>query len=140
MVKLGMFIPKGTFLDSCCQFPSPAVSPCRPTPPQETLQHYQFWFSFHRFTAPFLMSLGAHRSFFCPPSLESLLPPVLWKSCNHILLGFKVRLGFPVPLSGAQAGKHPGSSVLLLTVVQQLVVILVLSQEEMSARPSTLPP
>ena len=32
------------------------------------------------------------------------------------------------------------SSVLLSTIIQQLVVILVLSQEEMSARPSTLPP
>ena len=46
----------------------------------------------YRFTAPFLMSLGAHRSFLCPSSLQSLLPPVL--SCNQILLGFKVR--FPV--------------------------------------------
>ena len=32
-----------------------------------------------------------------------------------------------------------GPSVLLSMVVQQLVVILVLSQEEMSARPSTPP-
>ena len=27
----------------------------------------------------------------CPLSLESLFSPVLWKSCNQILLGFKVR-------------------------------------------------
>ena len=32
-----------------------------------------------------------------------------------------------------------GSSILLLMVVQQLVAILVLSQEEMSMLPSTLP-
>ena len=32
-----------------------------------------------------------------------------------------------------------GSSILLLMAVQQLVVILVLSQEEMNASPSTLP-
>ena len=32
-----------------------------------------------------------------------------------------------------------GSSVLLSMVVQQLVAVLVLSQEEMSARPSTPP-
>ena len=32
-----------------------------------------------------------------------------------------------------------GSSIGLLMVVQQLVAILVLSQKEMSARPSTLP-
>ena len=43
------------------------------------------------FTAPFLMSLGAQRSFLCPPSLESPLAPALWKSCNQIPLGFKVR-------------------------------------------------
>ena len=27
----------------------------------------------------------------CPPRLESLFPPVLWKSCNQIPLAFKVR-------------------------------------------------
>jgi len=32
-----------------------------------------------------------------------------------------------------------GSSILLSMIVQQLVAILVLSQEEMSTRPSTLP-
>ena len=32
-----------------------------------------------------------------------------------------------------------GSSILLLMVVQQLVAVLVLSYEEMSARPSTVP-
>ena len=32
-----------------------------------------------------------------------------------------------------------GSGILLAMVVQQLVVILVFSQEEMSAHPSTLP-
>ena len=32
-----------------------------------------------------------------------------------------------------------GSSILLSMVVQQLIVILMLSKEEMSARPSTLP-
>ena len=26
----------------------------------------------------------------CPPRVESLFPPVLWKSCNQILLAFKV--------------------------------------------------
>ena len=32
-----------------------------------------------------------------------------------------------------------GSGILLSMVVQQLIVILMLSKEEMSARPSTLP-
>ena len=59
----------------------------------------------------FSLSLGAHNIFFflCPPSLESLFPPVLWKSCDQIPLAFKVRFPgeFPVPLSDPQAGK-PG--------------------------------
>ena len=41
-------------------------------------------------TAPLLWVL-VHAVSCVPPSLESLLPPVLWKSCNQILLAFKVR-------------------------------------------------
>ena len=34
----------------------------------------------------------------CPPRPESLVPPVLWKSCNQIPLAFKVNsLGIPSP-------------------------------------------
>ena len=51
-------------------------------------------------TAPFL-SLGVSRFCVCPPSLgKPLFPLVLWKSCNQIPLGFKVR----VP-GDRQAGK-----------------------------------
>ena len=165
--------------------------------------------------APFLWVLALGRFCLCPPRLESLFPPVLWKSCNQIPLAFKFQIswGFPVPLSDPQAGKPEvgfrtfttvgelfwyiffpvcgsftwrewdlsiswlcpsycltaalclflnmgyllfskfqclcfwtrgifylvNSSVLLWMVVQQLVVILVLLQEEMSTRPSTLP-
>ena len=130
----------------------------------------------------------------------SLFPPGLWKSCNQILLAFKVRFpGDPQSLCwtprlgsltwGAQKPSQqwenfcglvvlqfvccpPGgygiwfycdcapppvwlrlllcfwtwgmfllvdSSIVLSMVIQQLVGILVFSQEAMSARPSTLP-
>ena len=41
-------------------------------------------------TASFLWILVQPRFSLCLPSLDSLFPPVLWKSCNQILLGFKV--------------------------------------------------
>ena len=134
----------------------------------------------------------------CPPRVESLFPPVLSKSCSHILLAFKVwfsrnsssccrtpRLGrltwgSEAPLQWvdfcgiivlhfvshppssygvwfycdcALLPSHCGfsfvfgcgvsflmsSSVFMLMIVQQLVVILVLSPEGVRARPSTLP-
>ena len=42
-------------------------------------------------TAPFFWVLVQARFCFCPPRLESLFSPVLWKSYNQILLVFKVR-------------------------------------------------
>ena len=39
----------------------------------------------------FPLSLGACKFYFCPLRLECLFPLVLWKSCNQILLAFKVR-------------------------------------------------
>ena len=42
-------------------------------------------------TAPFLWVLVPTRFCLCPPRLECLVPPVLWKSCNQIPLAFKVR-------------------------------------------------
>ena len=42
----------------------------------------------------------------CPPRVESVLPPVLWKSCDQILLAFKVRFaGDPSPFLDSQAGE-----------------------------------
>ena len=42
-------------------------------------------------TAP-LLWVWVHAEFrLCPPRLESLFPPVLWKSCHQILLAFRVR-------------------------------------------------
>ena len=39
----------------------------------------------------FALCLGHATFCLCPPRLESLFPPVLWKSCNQIPLAFKVR-------------------------------------------------
>ena len=38
----------------------------------------------------FLLGLGACMILFCPPRLESVFPPVLWKSCSQVPLAFKV--------------------------------------------------
>ena len=134
----------------------------------------------------------------CPPRVESLFPPVLSKSCNQIMLAFKVwfsrnsssrcwtpRLGSLTwgsepslqwvdfcGISILQFVSHPPSSygiwfycdctpptvslwlllclwiwgislvsshVFLSMIVQRLVVILVLSQEGVRARPSSPP-
>jgi len=42
-------------------------------------------------TAPFLYVLVRTKFCLCSPRLESLSPPVLWKSCNQIPLALKVR-------------------------------------------------
>ena len=51
-------------------------------------------------TAPLLWVLLRARFCLCPPRLESVFPPVLWKSYNQIPLAFKAR--FP---GDPQAGK-----------------------------------
>ena len=53
-----------------------------------------------------------------------------WYKVNNTIYSLSLDLGCPCLV---------GSSILLLMVVQQLVAILVLSQEEMSMLPSTLP-
>ena len=49
------------------------------------------WFSLPWSCYSFPLGLGVCMVLLCPPRLESLFPPVLWKSCNQILLAFKVR-------------------------------------------------
>ena len=44
-----------------------------------------------RVTSPFPWVLVCTRFCLCPLRVKSLFPPVLWKSCNHILLAFRVR-------------------------------------------------
>ena len=92
---------KGNFSDNCSQSPIPEMSPCSPIHPQETLQHQHVvlvvscWV-----TAPFFWVLVQAKFCLCPPRLEFL---VLWKSCNQILLAFKVRLsGDSQPLCWVQ--------------------------------------
>ena len=43
-------------------------------------------------SAPFPWVLVHEKLCLCPPRMESLLPPVLWKSVSQIPLAFKVRL------------------------------------------------
>ena len=144
-------------------------------------------------TAPFLWVLVCRRPCWCAPRLESLFPPVLWKSYNQIPLALKARFpgdsqsqcqisrlgslmwgsepsqqweycspvcGSPtwqvwdLSLSWLCPSYHFTAASLSLDVgyffggfqcpprmmvVQQLVAVLVLLQEEMSTRPSTLP-
>jgi len=80
-------------LDYCSQYPDPAVGPCQLTPLPETLKHTQTRLAQSSLgvTAPFSWVLVCTRFCLCPPRLESLFPPVLWKSCNQIPLVFKVR-------------------------------------------------
>ena len=71
--------------------------------------------------SPLLWVLVDAKFCFCPPRLESLLPSVLWKACNQILLALKVR--FPevsVPLSDPRTGKTD-VRFRTLTVVQELL-------------------
>ena len=76
--------------------PIPVVSPCQPTPPQETLEgsptlEGSFGSVSCGVTALFLWVLVHARLCLCPPRLESLFPLVLWKSCDQIPLAFKTR-------------------------------------------------
>ena len=62
-------------------------------------------------TALFPRVLVYARFCLCTPKAESLSPPVLWKSCNQIILAFKViPWGFLVLLLGPQAGKPNNTS------------------------------
>ena len=153
-----------------------------------------------RVTTTFPWVLVCTRFCRCPLRVESLFPPVLWKSCNHILLAFTVRFPWSsqslcqIPKLGSLTwGSEPSQqqenffgiinlqfvgcpssrygiwfyhdftplnillwlllclwiwgifffflvdSSVLLSMVVQLVDILVLSQEEMSAHTSNSP-
>ena len=179
----------------------PVVSHSCPPPLQETLQHQQVRLvqSPMGVTAPSPWVLTHMLFCVCSPRVQSLFPPVMSKSCNQILLAFKVwfsgnsssrcwtpRLGSLTwasepslkwmdfcGISVLQFVSHPpssygtwfycdcapptfslqlllclwmwgiflvSSSVFLSMTLQQLVVIPVLSQEGVSACPSTTPP
>ena len=68
------------------------ASPCQPTPPQEALQDWQVAVVVScGVTAPLFWVLVCEKFCLCPPWLESLFPPVLWKSYNKITLVLKAR-------------------------------------------------
>ena len=84
-------MPRSTSQSFCCQCPCPRSEPQPPLPLQETLQHYLMSGSVsYGVTAPSPWVLMRTLLCMCPPRVESLFPPVLLKSCNQILLAFKV--------------------------------------------------
>ena len=68
-------------------------------------------------TASVLWVLVCRTCWLCPPRLESLFSPVLWKAYNQI------RLGFPAPFSNLQAGK-PNVVFRIFTTMWELLVLL----------------
>ena len=82
----------GTFQDSCCQCPHPCGESQLTHASTGALQHQQVVLVQSPVKWLLLSSvLVCTRFCLCPPRLESLFPPVLWKSCNQIPLAFKVR-------------------------------------------------
>ena len=87
------FMQKQTFSYSCCQLPRPCIEPLlthTSTGDPPTLAG-SFGSTSCGVTDPFLGVLVQERFCLYLPRLESLFLPVLWKSCNRILLAFKVR-------------------------------------------------
>ena len=86
-------MPIGTFQDCRYQCPYPCGEPLLThvsTGDPPTLAG-RFGSVFCGVTAPFLWVLVHTRFRLCPPRLESLLPPVPWKTYDQIPLAFKVR-------------------------------------------------
>ena len=85
-------MPRSTSQNFCCQCPCPHGKP--QTPPASvgdppTLAGRSGSVSYG-VTAPSPWVLMCTLLCVCPPRVESLFPPVLSKSCNQILLAFKV--------------------------------------------------
>ena len=90
---LGGLMPMSTSQNFCCQCSFPCSEPQLPptsagVPP--TLAGRSASVSY-RVSAPSSFLLLHTRLCVCPPRVESLFPPVLLKSCNQILLSFKVQ-------------------------------------------------
>ena len=90
----------------------------------------QFWFSLLWDHWSFALCLGHAKFCFCPARLESLFPPVLWKSCNQIPLAFKVRFHgdfqshCPVPRLGSLTCGSESSQwweIIFIIIVLQFV-------------------
>ena len=87
-------MPKGNFLVWCCQCPCPCVEslPTHASTGDPPTLASSFHSVFRWVSIPFLWVLVWARFCLCPPRLESVVPPVLWKSYNQILLALKARL------------------------------------------------
>ena len=99
-------MPKGAFPDSSCQSPHPCgeALPTHVSKGDPPSLAGSFCTVSYGVTAPFLWGLVHARFCLCLCNLKSLFPPVLWKSCNQIPLGFKVRFpGIPSPFVGSSA-------------------------------------
>ena len=79
----GLLLP--VFLSLCWAPPDP----CLHSRPSNTSRCFRFSLLWSR--CSFLCVLVRTRFCVCPPRLQSLFPPVLWKSYDQILLAFKVR-------------------------------------------------
>ena len=86
-------MPRGTFPACCCQCCHPCGEPLLTYTSTGSLPTLPGSFSSvsSRVIAPFLWVLVCTRFCLCPPRVESLHPPVLWKFYNQILLHFKSR-------------------------------------------------
>ena len=88
----GGLTPISTSQNCCCQCLCPHGEPQPPPTSVGDLPTPASWFGSTSYgvTALFPWVLVWTRLCVCPPRVESLFPPVLWKSCNQILLDFKV--------------------------------------------------
>ena len=85
-------MPRGTFLNFCCQCPHPCAEPLptRTCTGDHQTRAGSFGAASCGVTAPFLCDLVCVRFCLCPPRLEFLFPLVLWMPYNQRLV-FKVR-------------------------------------------------
>ena len=83
------FMPRGTF--QCAGHCGESLLTHAPTGDPLTLAG-SFCSVSCRLTAPLPWVLVCPKFCLCPPSLESLFSPVLWKAYNQIILTFKTRL------------------------------------------------
>ena len=86
-------MPRGTVPDRRSSAPVPAMRPCPPTPPpgDPPALAGSFGSVFCGVSVPFPSVLVCARFCLCTSVLESLFPPVLWKSYNQLLLVFQFR-------------------------------------------------
>ena len=115
---------RGIFQDCCCQCPRPCHEPL-PTqastgdPPTVA---GSFASVSSGVTAPFPWVVVHVRLCLCPPRVESLFPPVLWKYYNQSPVAFKVRFpGDSQPLYQIPQVGKPDVGLRTFTTVRELL-------------------